>query len=192
MGGHRIDTGLVAPEKSRNPRPSPPECAKPWAQAVSARSAGFQHGGDAGATGQQGRRFRVECKKYSDETSLSDRELLGEIDQALARDEALEAWILVATRSVPEQLAQSLVQKGERLGVPVIIIDWKDREFAPLAALCAFDPELVESEFSEDAGNLARALRPFADNGIAVLRRNLQSWWLGFESLRSRSHQRLS
>jgi len=52
---------------------------------------GFQHGGDAGPAGRQGRRFRIECKKYSDKTSLSDRELLGEIDQARARDNALEA-----------------------------------------------------------------------------------------------------
>src|SRR5690348_6188833 len=63
---------------------------------------GFQHGGDAGTVGQQGRRLRLECKKYGDNTSLSDRELLGEIDHALARDEALEAWFLIATRSVSE------------------------------------------------------------------------------------------
>lgn len=54
---------------------------------------GFQHGGDAGTAGQQGRRLRIECKKYSDTTSLNDRELLGEIDQALERDQALEAWL---------------------------------------------------------------------------------------------------
>lgn len=137
---------------------------------------GFQHGGDAGTAGQQGRRLRLECKKYSDDTSLNDRELRGEIDEALASDEALEAWILVATRSVPEQLAQGLVQKGEQLGVPVIVIDWKDHELAPLAALCAFDPDLVEAEFSRDASEPARALQPVAGDPIAALRRNLQSW----------------
>ncbi len=158
---------------------------------IAVAKSGFQHGGDAGPAGQLGRHFRVECKKYSDETSVSERELLGEIDQALARDEALEAWILVATRSVPEQLAQSLVLKGEGIGVPVITIDWKDRELAPLAALCAFDPDLVGAQFSEEAGRLARALRPLADSGIALLQRNLQSWCLGFESLRSKSHQTL-
>ena len=74
---------------------------------IAVAKSGFQHGGDAGPAGQQGRRFRLECKKYSDTTSLSNRELLGEIDHALARDEALEAWFLVATRSVPEQLMRS-------------------------------------------------------------------------------------
>ncbi len=158
---------------------------------VSVAKSGFQHGGDAGAAGQQGRRFRLECKKYADDTSLSDRELLGEIDHALARDEALEAWILIATRSVPEQLAQDLVQKGERLGVPVLVIDWKKHELAPLAALCAFDPGLVEAEFSKDAADQAHALQPVMGDTIASLRRNLQAWCLGFETLRSQSHRKL-
>lgn len=158
---------------------------------VAIAKSGFQHGGDAGAAGQQGRRFRLECKKYSDETSLSDRELLGEIDHALARDEALEAWILIATRSVPEQLAQDLAQKGERLGIPVLIIDWKKHELAPLAALCAFDPDLVEAEFSRHAAEQARVLQPVTGDTIAALRRNLQAWCLGFETLRSRSHRKL-
>jgi len=152
---------------------------------------GFQHGGDAGPAGRQERRFRIECKKYSDKTSLSDRELLGEIDQALARDNALEAWILVATRSVSEQLEQDLFQHGERIGVPVVVIDWKNHELASLAALCAFDPDLVEAEFSKEAGALARALQPASEDAIAMLRRNLQSWCLGFETLRLQSHEKL-
>ncbi len=133
----------------------------------------------------------MECKKYSDHTSLSDRELLGEIDHALARDEALEAWILIATRSVPEQLAQDLVQKGERLAVPVLVIDWKEHELAPLAALCAFDPDLVEAKFSKHAADHARALQPVMSDTIAAMRRNLQAWCLGFATLRSQSHCKL-
>jgi hypothetical protein len=158
---------------------------------IAVAKSGFQHGGDAGAAGQQGRRFRLECKKYSDDTSLSDRELLGEIDHALARDEALEAWFLIATRGVPEQLAQDLVQKGERLGVPVLVIDWKEHGPAPLAALCAFDPSLVEAEFSTQAADHARALQPDMGDAIAALRRSLQEWSLGFEMLRSQSHRKL-
>jgi hypothetical protein len=149
---------------------------------------GFQYGGDAGPAGRHGRRFRLECKKYSDTTSLSDRELLGEIDQALSRDSALEAWFLIATRTVPEQTVQALTGKGEKEGVPVIIIDWSERKLAPLAALCAFDPDLVEKEYSKNAGDFARTLQPICNDAIDVLRRDMQSWSLGFESLRKRSH----
>ena len=155
---------------------------------------GFQHGADAGPAGQQGRRFRIECKKYSDTTDLNERELLGEVDQALMRDEALEAWVLVVTRRVPEQIRQSLNQHGERLGVPILVIDWvdsEDHEVAPLAALCAFAPDLVEREFSREAGVAACALQTISEEAIERLRRNLQSWCLGFEVIRTRSHDKL-
>ena len=152
---------------------------------------GPQHGGDAGPAGLQERRFRLECKKYGETSHLSDRELLGEIDQALARDEALEAWVLVATISVPEQLVQALTKKGEGIGVPVVILDWRDAELALLAALCAFDPDLVEAEFSKEAGALARLLQCVSTDAIAMLRRDLQSWCLGFDAIRMSSHERL-
>ena len=151
---------------------------------------GFQYGGDAGTAGQHGRRLRLECKKYSDTTSLNDRELLGEIDQALERDQALEAWILVATRSVSEQLWDSLVQKGESIGVPIVIIDWaKNHDIAELAALCAFAPDVVEEQFSKEAGEAAHALQPISGKAIERLRHNLQSWYLGYDALRTLSHK---
>lgn len=155
---------------------------------ISVAKSGYQYGGDAGTAGQQGRRLRLECKKYSDTSNLNERELLGEIDQALERDEALEAWILVATRTVPEQLKQSLVQKGEKIGVPIVIIDWVDHGIAPLAALCAFAPDVVEEQFSKEAGEAACALQPISGQAIEWLRRDLQSWYLGYDALRTLSH----
>ena len=93
---------------------------------VTVAASGFQYGADAGAVGQ--RRLRLECKKYRDTTRFNERELLGEIDQALARDEALEAWILVTTRAVPEQIQQSLDSHGEgpvkRHGIQVSKETW--------------------------------------------------------------------
>ena len=158
---------------------------------IAIASSGYQYGADAGTAGQQGRRFRLECKKYRDNSHPNERELLGEIDQALARDSALEAWILVATRSVPEQMQQSLTQHGEQSGVPVVIIDWIDDDIAPLAALCGFAPDLVEAEFANEAGAAARALQSISRDMIGRLQRNLESWCLGFESLRKRSHEKL-
>ena len=159
---------------------------------IAVASSGFQHGADAGPAGRQGRRFRLECKKYSDTSGLNERELLGEINQALARDEALEAWFLIATRAVPEQIQQSLIQHGEREGVPIVIIDWgQDHEVASLAALCASAPDLVEEFVSSNASEDARALQAVSGDAIERLRRDLQSWCLGFDSLRTRSCQKL-
>jgi hypothetical protein len=158
---------------------------------VPVAKSGFQHGGDAGPAGRQGRRLRIECKKYKDTSSLSDRELLGEIDHALARDPALEAWVLVATREVSEQIEQDLNQHGESLGVPVIILDWKGDGLAELAALCAYAPDLVTRIFSPEAGALAQALQSVSGDAIDRIKRDLQAWSVGFESLRAQSVNRL-
>lgn len=151
----------------------------------------FQDGADAGPAGQQDRRFRLECKKYLDTSGLDRRELLGEIDQALMRDEALEAWILIVTRPVPEQLAQDLMLHGERIGAPVVILDWREHELGALTALCASGPDLVEALFSAEAGVHARALQAASTGAVEALRRNLASWCLGFAPLRALSHTKL-
>ena len=155
-------------------------------------SSGFQHGADAGTAGEQGRRLRLECKRYKDASNLSERELLGEIDQALRRDKALEVWVLAATCEISEQIRQSLTLKGEEEGVPVLIIDWtKNHQIAHLAAISAFSPDLVCQEISSAAGDAASALKDVSGNAIEAIRRNLQSWCLGFESLRELSHEHL-
>ena len=159
---------------------------------IAVASSGFQHGADAGPAGQQGRRFRLECKHYRDTSHLRERELLGEVEQAVVRDKALEAWILVTTRAIPEQIRQSLDQHGIRRGVPIVIIDWTDHEIAPLAALCASSPDLVEALFSNSAGKAARAVQSKSGDAVERLRRDLESWSLGFASLRQESHNTLN
>ena len=158
---------------------------------IAVASSGFQYGADAGPAGQQGRRFRLECKRYRDTSHLSERELLGEVEQALVRDKALEAWVLFTTRAVPEQIRQSLDQHGMRRGVPIVIIDWTDHEIAPLAALCASSPDLVETLFSTAAGKAARGLQAVSGDAIKRLRRDLESWCLGFASLLQQAHHKL-
>ena len=153
---------------------------------------GYQYGGDAGPAGQLGRRFRIECKKYRDTTHLNERELLGEIDQALSRDGALEAWVLISTLVISEQTRQSLVQHGEQHGVPILVFDWRDNELAPLAALCSIGPDLVATEFSAVAANAARSLQPESQQEVERIRREFQSWCLGFDALRKRSPERLA
>lgn len=158
---------------------------------IAVAKSGFQYGADAGPAGQHGRRFRLECKQYQETSHLNERELLGEIEQALVRDMALEAWVLVTTLRVPEQIWQSLHQHGQQRGVPIVVIDWSDHEIPPLAALCVFDPDLVETKFSNEAGAAARALTSVSGDAIDRLRRQLESWCLGFESLRQKSHNKL-
>ena len=156
---------------------------------IAVAKSGFQYGADAGAVGK--RRLRLECKQYRDGSRLNERELLGQIDQALARDPALEAWILVTTRAVPEQLRQTLDRHGEQQGVPTAVIDWADYGVPPLAALCVAHPDCVQTLLSTEAAAAARALQPVSDPAVNSLRHNLEGWCLGFPSLQQQSHARL-
>lgn len=158
---------------------------------IAVAASGFQHGGDAGPAGREGRRFRIETKRYSDTTSLSNRELLGEVDHAIARDKALEGWFLVATREVTEQLELELLEKSEKTGIPIVVVDWKADGFPALAALCTTSPETVRKFAGNEASNLAQALKLEGESALERLRRELAAWHLGFDSVRTASHDHL-
>lgn len=152
---------------------------------VAIAKSGFQFGGDAGPAGRAMRSFRIETKRYADNTSLSDRELLGEIDHAIARDSGLEGWFLVATREVPEQVAMDLADKSARVGVPVIIIDWKPTFCPDLAVLCSIAPEIVATICGAEAAEIVRSFVDTMSQDLVKLKKELQRWSLGFEGLRS-------
>lgn len=158
---------------------------------IAVAKTGFQHGGDAGPSGRQGRRFRIETKRYADKTSLSDRELLGEVDDALGRDPALECWILVATREAPEQLELSLMRKADQTGVPILIIDWKGNSFPALAALCTHSPKIVLELVGAEASDICLALKAEAKEALTRLIKDLTSWGAGYERLRALACERL-
>lgn len=162
---------------------------------IAVAKSGFQHGADAGTAGRQGRRLRVETKRYSDTNPLGERELLGELEQACQRDPAIELWILGATRSANEQLQNSLFESGRKQGVPVLVIDWAPSVNAPaLAALCAMASEVVR----EIAGNAAAdaASRISADAGVVEasksLVRDMQAWNVGLKAVAESSHDWLA
>lgn len=158
---------------------------------IAVAKSGFQHGADIGPAGRQGRRFRIEAKRYADTSSLNQRELLGEVDQALRNDPALEAWFLAATRAASEQLELDLLAKSDVLGLPIVIIDWKPQGFPALAALCTASPQTLDAMVGQQAGSLARELAAAGAGSLAALTRDLESWNLGFARLRDLSQARL-
>ncbi|MEX5591442.1 hypothetical protein [Pseudomonas orientalis] len=158
---------------------------------IAVAKTGFQHGGDAGPSGRQGRRFRIETKRYADSTSLSDRELLGEVDDALFIDPGMECWILAATREVPEQLELKLMRKADETGVPILIIDWKSSGVPALAALCSKAPSIVRELVGPEAGDICEALKAQATGALGRLTRDLSSWGAGYEQLREQANKKL-
>lgn len=158
---------------------------------IAVAKTGFQHGGDAGPSGRQGRRFRIETKRYADSTSLSDRELLGEVDDALFIDPAMECWILAATREVSEQLELKLMRKADETGVPILVIDWKACGVPALAALCSQAPSIVREFVGTEAGDICEALKAQATGALGRLTRDLSSWGAGYERLREQANEKM-
>lgn len=158
---------------------------------VAVAKSGFQYGADAGTTGRQERFLRIECKRYRDDTSLNDRLLLGEIDQAIVADPALEAWILAATREADEQLERQLFKHGNGYGIAILIVDWKSHDDPAMAALLASNPALVSKLLDPAAGALAARLAKPLGAAIERLRRDLAAWHIGTAVVRRQSFARL-
>lgn len=161
---------------------------------ITVARSGFQSGADAGTVGRADRHLRIECKRYADTSPLDDRNLQGEIDDALRRDSALEAWILVSTRGVSQQTEDCLYAKAMTTGVPVIVIDWCDdsEELPTLAALCAWAPDVVEKHFGRAAKAKAKALASMAEPIVERLGRELSPWAIGYQSLLTYSQERFA
>ena len=145
---------------------------------------GFQHGSDMSTAGRSGRDVRVECKRYRPTTSQKDRELQGEIDQVIADNPSLEVWVIAATNAITAQTENALQKKADLYGLPVLVIDWKATASPSLAALLASDPAVTGKHFGTRAQKLAARLQPALAKAAERLRRELQTWHIGFESLR--------
>ncbi|CAN7740356.1 hypothetical protein [Variovorax sp. LjRoot178] len=162
---------------------------------VSVSKPGSQFGGDAGTAGLRGRRLRVECKRYLETTRLSPRGLAGEIMEAVLKDKLIEAWVLAATKQVSETEQNLARDSGAHLGVPIVVVDWTPPPAGAglnrLAALCATWPDIVEQHVGKVAADAARALTPHVGATIDNLRRDLEHWYIGFESLRTISLKHL-
>jgi len=93
----------------------------------------------------------VECKRYGKETKLGERELLGELVQAVRDIPDLDLWVLIASRSISSQLQEALQYQAEREGIGFLSISADDGMPSSLDVLCAQSPQaLVEPVASCD------------------------------------------
>lgn len=162
---------------------------------VSVSKPGSQFGGDAGTAGLRRRYLRLECKRYKESTSLSPRSLGGEVLEAVLKDPQLEAWVLASTKTVSETERNVARDGGAELGVPIVVIDWTEQPpgvgINAMAALCAKWPEIVDKHIGKAAGGAASALAAHAGSTAENLRKDLETWNIGFNHLRTRSHTHL-
>ena len=108
---------------------------------------GDQEGGDGGVSGVGGRNIVFEARRYGPNSRLDERGIRGEIDQAAERHPDLEAWLLVTTVEVPQQLQDAMDRTALGRGVSVISIDWLRCPLPKLAVLAASCPDYFVANF---------------------------------------------
>ena len=160
--------------------------------AFSRAGGGSQRGGDGGVRGD-GRHLIYEAKRYDASTNFDNRSIRGEIDEAVERDPALEAWILVSTRDVPEQTLTAMEAAGRPRGVETLAIGWMPEPLPRLAALCAWAPDDVAALLGHECREILAEIRsaPDYDKVLDSLAASVRDSAVGFELLRRVSHVRV-
>ena len=155
--------------------------------------AGDQRGGDGSVGGAGDRHLIFEARRYAPNSQLNERSIVGEIQQAVRREPALEAWILVTTREVPEQARQTILDSAEENGIGAFIIDWLPQPLPQLAVLCAQYPECFEAEIGEGHTHLLAEIveRQDYDRTLQTIKSEMSAWTIGYESVRQASHTRV-
>ena len=154
---------------------------------------GDQRGGDGGVSGVGGRHIVFEARRYGPNSRLDGRSIRGEIDEAGGRHPDLEAWLLVTTQEVPEQIQDAMDETALGQGIGAISIDWLPRPLPKLAALAASCPDYFATEFGQQHRALLKRISelPGYASTLQSIETELQSWSIGYDVVRGASHRRI-
>ncbi len=159
---------------------------------------------------QQGRDMRsddscatviaIECKRYGQSKELDERELRAEIDEAATNIPALDLWVLVTSRRIPDQLNTLLAGKAKREGIDFLPVCFNDGSPSSLEVLCAQAPNIViehmQNAFTETSGILddlerIRNISGFEER-LRLLRKQFSDSWIGYSQWHSNQNSWLA
>lgn len=162
---------------------------------------GYQAGSDASSDtlGQAG--IKVEAKRYGDSTTLNDREILGELEEAYQAG-GLDLWAFVTTRAIPAQLREKLAKAADGRHIELLLLGRPvGQELDDVALLCASSPDLVLSHLAQAKQTCNREVlkrelsQARRSPGFAAreeeLRKRLESPRVGFASWKEAMHREL-
>ena len=156
---------------------------------------GDQGGRDGRAAGSAGGEIVYECKRYSAETSLRDRELLGELAQAQSRLPELDVWIIAASRDITDQNLEPLQTYGRKHGIDVLALESRTDGSGSLDFLVASFPEVVQQYAELDKVTALKQVMEQAANQqqaqsrLAELKRQFLRPDAGWPAWRENCHQ---
>lgn len=172
---------------------------------------GPQDGTDVRSASVNTVQIGLEAKRYGQTTTLALDALKAKLQEAAAQSDAVDLWVLAASREISATNVRALEQTGEAEGVKVLILDWSKKSGAlpRLAALCAMVPDVMAIAFPKDAGVAAalpliaahpsypafdKALRDElagADIGFSAATANLDAWMRDTLASEVKAQQRL-
>ena len=104
---------------------------------------GSQHGKDGEAVAPKGH-ISFEGKLYN--TKIPKNEVLSKATEIIADAYSPDVWILGATIEAKTQILETLPKAFEKVGIPLVVLDWADTAHIPqLACACV----LAEAEVNE-------------------------------------------
>jgi hypothetical protein len=160
-----------------------------------AARSGDQGGRDGRASGSAGGDIVFECKRYSADTSLRDRELMGELAQAHVSLPELDVWIIAASREVTDQNLKGLQAFGKEHGIDIVPLESLPDGNGTLDLLVGAYPAVVKRFAGPDrSAALTTAIQEAANNPesqarMAELRKKFRQPNAGWPSWRESSHQ---
>jgi hypothetical protein len=163
-----------------------------------AARSGDQGGRDGRASGPAGGYIVFECKRYSGDTALKDRDLMGGLAQAHISLPELDVWIIAASRDVTDQNLAGLQAFGKEHGIDIVPLESLPNSRGNLDFLVGAFPIVVErfanpGEFAaiktaiEEAANSAESQAQLAE-----LRKKFRQPSAGWPSWREGSHEEWS
>jgi hypothetical protein len=157
---------------------------------------GSQRGRDISSRRLDTNVIAVECKRYA-ATALPNRELLGELDQAIDSIPDLDIWVLVASRDIDSILAEELFAKATKAGVLYIGISLGDGQPSSLEVLCAQAPDAFLNHPGVQAVTTAEEMLPILEAITALstyntalnsMRANFLSPLVGYDTWRQKQN----
>ena len=151
-------------------------------------AAGSQQGRDFSTGGLAGTWIAVEAKRFRESTDFRQKELLGEILELSLQTPHPDLWTLVASRSIPDQLASTLRQAGLKSGVEVEVLEAPTSRPGDLDFLCASHPGIVVQYISDDLLPVLHRLQARSSSArhLHLLRKRFCTPSLGFDHVKKK------
>jgi len=106
---------------------------------------GSQSGKDAVSDSSSGISLAAEMKRYGQGSTLSRRELLGELSEVTQALPDLDLWVLATTTEIGDREAEGIKQQSEQSGLEILILDSRTDGSGYLNIFCAKYPDVIKN-----------------------------------------------